>query len=111
VTHIAVACNSVLTACPRVAAPRRRDAELLARFTQRELECLQLTDDEHLLRGHVRFSGALKRLVDRAGGAWPPPAPEAAGGAAGARGEGGTGELGAGAPGIEPVGGPSGASA
>ncbi|EFJ50456.1 hypothetical protein VOLCADRAFT_103909 [Volvox carteri f. nagariensis] len=51
----------------------RADAELVSRYTMRELQCLALTDDAVVLGGHVRFSGShlLGPAVQRAGVASP----------------------------------------
>ncbi|GIL85441.1 hypothetical protein Vretifemale_13960, partial [Volvox reticuliferus] len=51
----------------------RADAELVSRYTMRELQCLALTDDAIILGGHVRFSGSalLGPAVQRAGVASP----------------------------------------
>lgn len=35
---------------------KRAQAALIAKYLQRELHCLQLTEDTAILRGHVRFS-------------------------------------------------------
>ncbi|KAG1661695.1 hypothetical protein FOA52_001972 [Chlamydomonas sp. UWO 241] len=35
---------------------KKAQAALVAKYLQRELHCLQLTDDESILRGHIRFS-------------------------------------------------------
>ncbi|GFR53017.1 hypothetical protein Agub_g15709, partial [Astrephomene gubernaculifera] len=45
----------------------RPNAELLERYVTRELHCLTLTDEEAVLRGHVRFSTVLAGAVRRAG--------------------------------------------
>ncbi|GLI60404.1 hypothetical protein VaNZ11_002555, partial [Volvox africanus] len=51
----------------------RADAELVSRYTMRELQCLALTDDATILGGHVRFSSStlLGPAVQRAGVASP----------------------------------------
>ncbi|KAG2496480.1 hypothetical protein HYH03_005306 [Edaphochlamys debaryana] len=46
---------------------QRPNAELLARYTMRELQCLAITPEEAVLAGQVRFSGELAEAVARAG--------------------------------------------
>ncbi len=64
---------------------QRPNAQLLAAYVTRELQCLELTPEEAIFAGHVRFSGVLRGAVERAGVASP-------GGEAGAGG--GAGEAG-----------------
>ncbi|PNH07739.1 hypothetical protein TSOC_005766 [Tetrabaena socialis] len=49
------------------AEQHRADADLLASYMVRELQCLELTDEEAVLRGDVRFSALLAGAVQRAG--------------------------------------------
>ncbi len=36
---------------------KKAQAALIAKYLQRELHCLQLTDDEAIFRGNIKFSG------------------------------------------------------